>query len=213
MQTAVIGESFFNYLIYLPKDYDGIKKYPLIVYLHGAGERAYCDEDIKLLKKFGPPKVCDEKDYEAIIVSPQVKRPWAWTSYPQQIKDFILEISKKYAVNEKAISITGVSMGCFGMYQVMMDYPWLFCAAVAVCGGGTDWRSNEIKDIPLKIYHGEEDYSVSNVYAKEMYSKLIFYGAKNVELTIIPKMGHNIWDKVYEEYDALSWLLQQSKIE
>lgn len=211
MQKAVVGESFFNYLIYLPKDYDGVKKYPLVVYLHGAGERANSNKDLHLIKKFGPPKICEEKDYQAIIVSPQVKRPWAWTSYPKEIKDFILEIAEKYLVDKKRISITGVSMGCFGMYQVLMDYPEIFCAAVAVCGGGTDWRSEVIKDIPLKIYHGDTDYSVSSVYATEMYSKLKFYGATQVELNIIPKMGHGIWDKVYEEYDAISWLIAQRK--
>ena len=211
MQKAVIGESFFNYLIYLPKDFDGTKKYPLVLYLHGAGERANSDNEIELLKKFGPPKLCDENDYDAIIVSPQVKYPWVWNSFPDKIKSFIDEIVVKYPVDSDAISITGVSMGCFGMYQVMMDYPKTFCAGVAVCGGGLDWRCGAITEIPLKIYHGEDDATVPCAYSKEMYNKLIDYGAKEVELTIFPKMGHGIWNKVFEECDALTWLINKSK--
>ncbi len=209
MQKAVIGETFFDYLIYLPNDYDGIKKYPLVLYLHGAGERANTSEDIFLLKRFGPPKLCDLNDYDAIIVSPQVKQPWTWSSFPEKLKDFLEEIIKKYSVDENAVSITGVSMGCFGMYQVLMDYPNLFSGAVAVCGGGMDWRSDTIKDLPLRIYHGKEDWAVSCVYAQAMYEKLLYYGAKKVELNIIPNMGHNVWDVVYEDTDALSWLIRQ----
>lgn len=211
MQKAVLNENFFDYLIYLPQDYDGTKKYPLVVYLHGAGERSYTSKDIDLLKKFGPPKLCEKREFNAIIVSPQVKRPWVWTSFPEKVKIFIDEIKDKYSVDENKISITGVSMGCFGLYQIMMDYPDTFCAGVAVCGGGTDWRAEAIKDIPLKIYHGEKDYVVSKQYATEMYAKLKFYGAKQVELFIIPEAGHDIWNKVYEEYDVLAWLTQQKK--
>lgn len=211
MQKAVIDESYFNYYIYLPKDYDGIKKYPLVVFLHGAGERANVDEDIVLLKKYGPPKLCEEKDYDAIIVSPQLKYPWVWNSFPNKIKDFIDEIVDKYPVDNDAISITGVSMGCFGLYQLMMDYPETFCAGVAICGGGLDWRCGAIANIPLKIYHGEDDQTVPCAYSKEMYNKLILNGAKNVELTIFPKLGHGIWNKVFEECDALTWLIDQRK--
>ena len=212
MQKAVIGEEFFDYLVYLPKDYDGIKKYPLMIFLHGAGERSNTSEDINLLKKFGPPKLCDYNDYDAIIISPQVKMPWTWLSYVDKIKEFIDSMISKYSVDENAISITGVSMGCFGMYQVIMDYPKMFSCAIAVCGGGMDWRSGAIKDLPLRIYHGEDDMTVSCVYSKEMYRQLKIWGAKDVELTIYPKMGHGIWDKVYEETDAMAWLINCRKV-
>ena len=210
MQFPVLNDSFFNYLLYLPKDYDEKKKYPLVLFLHGAGEREGYG-DINIVKKHGLPKLCENKDFQAIIVSPQCKEGRVWTSYSQQLKELLDEIVKKYSVDEDAISITGMSMGGFGAYQVLMDYPDIFSCSIIVCGGGMEWRSNVIRDIPLKIYHGEKDLTVPVSHSKEMYAALINNGAKNVELILYPDGGHGIWVKVYEETEAINWLISHKK--
>ena len=207
MQKSVIGKSFFDYLIYLPKDYNEKKKYPLILFLHGAGERANGQGNLDMLKLHGLPKLCETMDFDAIILSPQCKQDLVWVSFTIQLKQLIDEIIEQYSVDEKAISITGLSMGGFGSFQMLMDFPKLFSGAVVICGGGMEWRASTIVDIPIRIFHGEQDTIVLPSHSKQMYSALVANGAKDVELVLYPDGDHGIWGRVYETTDSINWLI------
>jgi predicted peptidase len=205
MQQAIYGESLFNYLLYLPKDYSETKKYPLIFFLHGAGERG---NDLSVLKVHSIPKVFDgDVDYQAIVVSPQCKEGLTWNSQIEKLYEFIKEIISKYNVLENAVSITGISMGAYGTWQTIMDNPELFSCSAPICGGGLAWRAGVLKDLPLRIYHGEKDLTVDVFYSKDIYKVLKNAGAKNVELFLYPEVGHNVWNQAYEETDLIDWLI------
>lgn len=209
MQQEIYGEHNFDYLVYLPTDYDKEKQYPLLVFLHGAGERG---DDLTKLKVHSIPKVFDGAvDFQAIVVSPQCKNGTTWSSQIQKVYEFILYIVKKYNADKNAVAITGVSMGGFGTWQTIMDYPDLFAAAAPICGGGMAWRASVLQDLPIRIYHGEEDQLVDVFYSKDMYRALKTHNAKDVELFLYPNVGHNVWNQAYEETDLISWLISKKR--
>lgn len=209
MQQAIYGKADFNYLLYLPKNFDGMAKFPLVIFLHGAGE---CGEDLNLLKCHSIPKICDkDADFPAVIVSPQCEAGKTWDSQTDRLYSFIQYIIREYAIDENAVSITGLSMGGFGVWQMIMDYPDLFSAAAPVCGGGMSWRVPAILNLPIRIYHGENDSAVNCFYAKDMYNALKNHGAKNVELFLYPGIDHDVWNIVYEKTDAIDWLIKNRK--
>jgi len=210
MQKAIYGESLFDYLLYLPKDYTETKKYPLIFFLHGAGERG---NDLSILKVHSIPKVFDgDVNYQAIVVSPQCKEGLTWNSQIEKLYEFIKEIIAKYNVLENAVSITGVSMGAYGTWQTIMDHPEIFSCASPICGGGLAWRAGVLVDLPLRIYHGEKDATVDVFYSKDIYRVLKNAGAKNVELFLYPEVGHNVWNQAYEETDLINWLINTRRM-
>lgn len=210
MQQAIYNESFYDYLIYFPKNYDQKKKYPLLIFLHGAGERG---NDLSLLKCHSIPKICDQNvQYEAIIISPQCKENTTWNSNAAQVIAFIRDMMKKYNVDENAISITGISMGGFGTWQVIMDCPTLFAAAAPICGGGLAWRAkNTLLNLPIRIYHGEADTVVDVFYSKDIYRVLKENKAKDVQLFLYPNVGHDVWVQAYEETNLIHWLISCKK--
>lgn len=209
MQQAIYNEGLFDYLVYLPKDYDGEKKYPLLLFLHGAGERG---DNLEVLKCHSIPKIFeDDVDYEAVVISPQCKHNKTWNSDPVRLRSFISEMIEKYAIDENAISITGISMGGYGTWQMIMDYPDLFSATAPICGGGMAWRADTILNLPIRIYHGEIDDAVNVFYSKDIYRVLKKRNAKDAELFLYPNVGHDVWVQAYEQTDLISWLISKRK--
>lgn len=208
MQSEIYNESLFNYLVYLPKDHNPSKKYPLLIFLHGSGE---VGNDLTMLKCHSIPKICDAKDasFNAIIIAPQCPVGKTWGTLTEKIQEFIADMVIKYNIEEKAISITGISMGGFGTFQIIIAYPKLFSAAAPVCGGCHAWGLAPIKNMPLKIYHGGRDDVVDMFYSLDVYRALKRLGSTNAELHILPDGYHDIWDYVYEQTDVINWLISQ----
>lgn len=210
MQKEVYGESFFDYLLYLPENYDVKKRYPLIIFLHGAGERG---DDLSVLKRHSIPAIFDrDVSYQAIVVSPQCKENKTWSSTPEKVVAFIKEMIARYNADEDAVTITGISMGGYGTWQVIMDNPTLFAAAAPICGGGMAWRADVLVGLPLRIFHGEADGVVNVFYSKDIYRRLQECGAKDVELFLYPNVGHDVWEQAYKETDLIDWLLSKRRV-
>lgn len=209
MLKAVCGESYFDYWVYFPKDYDAKTKYPLVFFLHGAGERG---NDLKLVLRYGIPKLLnDGLEYGAVVVSPQCKADITWTSQSEKLREFLAFVIDKYNVDEDAVSITGLSMGGFGTWQMICDYPELFSAAAPICGGGMSWRADRITHLPIRIFHGEKDTDVDSFYSKDFYRRLKQYNASDVELFLYPNIGHGSWVQAYEQTDLLDWLISKRR--
>lgn len=211
MQQEIYGTGEFDYLLYLPKNYGGRRKYPLLVFLHGAGERG---DDLSVLKCHSIPKIFDGGvSYEAVVVSPQCKNGRTWSSNPEKVVAFIKDLMKTYSVDENAVSITGISMGGFGTWQVIMDHPSLFAAAAPICSGGMAWRAEAIADLPVRIYHGEADEVVDVFYSKDMYRALKACNASDATLFLYPNVGHDVGNYAYEQTDLIDWLISKRKKE
>lgn len=190
-----------KYLLYLPDGYSKEEKYPLLVFLHGAGERG---DDLELVKIHGPPKLIEAgHDFPFIIVSPQVPLDEWWS--PDIVVWLTKEIIENYSVDTERVYLTGLSMGGFGTWRTATKYPEMYAAIAPICGGGDPSKAHLIKDVPVWVFHGAKDDVVPISRSEEMYDGLKEYG--NIEFTVYPEANHDSWTATYENPKLYEWLL------
>jgi predicted peptidase len=201
------GQTALKYLLYFPKAYDANSQMPLLIFLHGAGERG---DDLNRLKVHGIPKMLESRDdFPFIVISPQCPEKGWWTDYTQTLKSLIDSIVKEYKVDKSRIYITGLSMGGFGTWNMIARYPDFFAAAAPVCGGGDVFFAKYIKT-PVWAFHGAKDDVVPMVRSQEMVDVLKTNGIE-VEFTIYPDLNHNSWDAAYATEALYEWFLKHKK--
>ena len=195
-----------QYLIYYPKDFDEQKQYPLFFHLHGAGSRG---RDFKEFAGSTILRLLDEGDTplsNAICVFPQCSND-TWFDQFNDLLDLVKEVVSLSFVDKKKVTGSGISMGGYGMYQVLMCLPELFNKAIICCGGGMYWNVGRIKNIKFRIFHGKKDEAVFPEEAIRMYNRLKEANA-DVTLTLYDDCDHNCWDKTYSNLDNLSWIVE-----
>lgn len=198
-----------DYLLYLPNDYstDPARKFPLVVFLHGAGERG---SDVKKVAIHGPPKlVAAGKQYEFILLSPQCPDDRLWNiDHLEALLDDVLE---KYNVDRSRVYLTGMSMGGAGTWSWVSRPDNPFAAAVAVCGFGNPINLRlQHSTTPIWAIHGDADQSVPVTDSKD----LIEATQKNsveCKLTIYPGVGHGSWNQAYDDPEVFAWMLSHRK--
>jgi predicted peptidase len=195
-----------NYLLYLPKDYNGQQPMPLLLFLHGAGERG---DNLELVQVHGPPKLIGQgKDFPFIVVSPQCKSDQWWE--PIELVALLDEISGKYKVDQDRVYVTGLSMGGFGTWRLAAYAPQRFAAIAPICGGGETYWTKLFKRIPVWAFHGAKDVGVPVERSEKMIDALKKEGA-NPKLTIYPDAEHDSWTETYNNPELYEWLLQQKR--
>ncbi|MEI8374077.1 MAG: prolyl oligopeptidase family serine peptidase [Planctomycetota bacterium] len=195
-----------KYLIYLPKDYDQKESWPVMLFLHGAGERG---DNLDIVKKHGPPKLIDGgKQFPLIVVSPQCPNGQNWE--PFKLSLLIDEITEKYKVDQDRIYVTGLSMGGYGTWALAAHSPNRFAAIVPICGGGDPSRAKKIAHIPTWVFHGGKDTVVPFANSQKMVDTLEKNGG-NVKFTIYPEAGHDSWTEAYDTPELYEWLLHQKR--
>lgn len=201
------GKWQFPFVIYHPEVMD--ENLPLIVFLHGAGERGMGGEELPRVESSGFAKVLQEEDCPCIYVAPQCSPDSFWVAEVPNIHDFIVELTKTYPVDEKKIFLTGLSMGGFGTWYTAMRYPDMFAAIAPVCGGGMVWNAGVLQ-MPIWAFHGTEDDVVYPSETINMIHKLRSLGTnKNeVKMTLLDGVAHNAWDYAYNQ-ELLEWLLSK----
>jgi len=193
-----------DYLLFLPSDYEKKESWPLMLFLHGAGERG---DDLELVKKHGPPKIVDEKkDFAFILVSPQCK-PKRWWE-PTELTALLDDVVARYKVDQDRIYVTGLSMGGFGTWSLAAYTPHRFAAIVPICGGGEQYWTKRFPHLPVWVFHGAEDKVVPPERSQEIVDALKKHGG-NVQLTIYPEAGHDAWTETYDNPELYDWLLKQ----
>lgn len=196
-----------EYLKYVPKDYDvnPEKKWPLLIFLHGAGERG---TDIEKIKVHGPPMLVEKgKDFPFIIISPQAKARWDDNSLYQLIRDFI---AKNERVDTDRVYLTGLSMGGYGTWSLAQKHPELFAAIVPICGGGDPKDIWKLRHMPVWCFHGKLD-GVVPISASETMVNALKPLNKDVKFTVYPETYHDSWIQAYNDPKLYEWLLEQKK--
>ena len=183
------------------------KKLPLIIQLHGAGERGYGKDDLKKVDVHGFSKILENSEYECMVVMPQCPVNSFWAARVESIVRFIKQLTETYNVDEDKIYLTGLSMGGFGTWYTAMAHPELFAAIVPICGGGMAWNAGVLK-MPIWVFHGELDDLVSPTQSDEMVDSLKAHGA-DVKYTRLEGVGHNVWDYTYDD-ELMKWLLSKT---
>jgi predicted peptidase len=198
-----------NYLLFLPEDYGREKKsWPLILFLHGAGERG---SDIEKVKVHGPPKIVQtKKDFPFIVVSPQCPEDDWWTDKTEMLINLLDDIVARYDVDTKRIYLTGLSMGGYGAWALASQYPDRFAAVVPICGGGDPILARTLKDVPIWAFHGAKDSVVPVEESKRLVEAVNARGG-NAKLTIYPDANHDSWTETYNNPKLYDWLLEHRR--
>ncbi len=183
------------------------KKLPLIIQLHGAGERGNGKEELDRVDVHGFSKLLiTDNTHECICVMPQCPENSFWAARVESILKFIEQLKKEFNIDEKRIYLTGLSMGGFGTWYTAMAKPELFAAIAPVCGGGMAWNAG-VLNMPVWAFHGAIDSTVSPSQSDEMVESLKKCG-KDVLYTKVEGVGHDVWKVAYNE-ELLDWLLSK----
>lgn len=212
----------------LSPDYNTSRKFPLVIFLHGSGERGN-DNEAQL--KWGVMNFAGDHtmaNYPAYVVAPQCPENQEWANYKEDtvtwnlqilpepsrpmalLRELISQLVQKHAIDQNRIYITGLSMGGYGTFDALMRYPQLFAAAVPVCGAGDLSGAVAIKEIPIWIFHGSEDPGVPVSQAVNMTSAL-FNAGGHPGCTIYPATGHFAWLAAYLDPMMMEWMFRQRK--
>jgi len=229
----VQGNDSLPYRLLLPENYDASKKYPLVFFLHGSGERGN-DNEAQLIhgaKLFLQADV--RKQYPAIVVFPQCSQQSSWVNMSmkrdslgtnvfafnaaaeptiamEMANQLLHEIIQKYPVQKKKVYIGGLSMGGMGTFELVARNPGLFAAAFPICGGGDPSTAKKLRKTKWWVFHGAKDDVVPPAYSQEMVTALEAAKAK-VKFTLYPNANHNSWDAAFAEPALLSWLFALKK--
>ena len=209
--TEIHKKVQLDYLLYLPEQYQTSKEtFPLILFLHGAGERG---KNLEALKVHGPPMlVTKDKSFPFVVVSPQCPEG-AWWTDSQQIETLsalLDDITSRYRVDKDRIYVTGLSMGGFGTWALATQYPDRFAAIAPICGGGDPLLANRLRQLPIWVFHGEKDSVVPFKKSEEMVEALKKVG-NDVRFTAYPNTDHNSWTATYNNPKLFEWFLQHKR--
>jgi predicted esterase len=204
-----IEEKFMKeieYLSYKPAQYsqDTLKKWPLVIFLHGSGEQG---TDLERVKVHGPPMLVEQgKEFPFILISPQAQRGWD----AEFLYDMIMDFAKNNRVDMDRIYLTGLSMGGHGTWTLAQKHPELFAAIVPICGSGGTKDLWKLRNMPVWCFHGEKDTVVPFSASQVKVDTLRTYNP-SVKFTSYPEVGHDSWVKAYNDPELYQWLLSQKK--
>ncbi len=202
-RITVRAEFDHNYLLTLPAGYeaDSGKRWPLLVFLHGSGERG---ADLERVRKQGLPKYIDAGHaLPFIVVAPQCPDD-EWWNLPA-IEAFVAAMVRTYRVDPERIYLTGLSMGGFGVWALAARHPERYAAVIPICGGGeTKWAAR-LRDLPVWAFHGVRDTAVPVVRSQEMVDAIRAAGG-SPRLTLYPEAGHDAWTETYANDEIYTWL-------
>ena len=191
-----------NYKIYYPDNYQNL---PLMIYLHGAGERGTKIDHID--RHAIPKNIKEGREYNAVILCPQCPAHLVWNNIVEDVKKLIDQVVERFEIQKDRICITGSSMGGFGTFEMGLTYSNFFTAIAPVAGGGLSWRASNLKSTPIRAYHGDADSTVPVVYSELMVNAVNQTGG-SAELVTLKGFGHNdSIEYAYESTDLIEWLL------
>jgi predicted peptidase len=210
------------YRLLKPVNPESKELFPLVIFLHGKGERGTDNEvQIKHISEFFLDTRYRGK-YPCFVIAPQCSKKDTWADYSGNKDDIsenptkptrlllklIEEVSKEFPIDPSRIYITGLSMGGYGTWDLISRFPNKFAAAVPICGGGSPKIAPEIKHIPIWAFHGAQDRIVSPEESRRMIKALRDAGG-TPGYTEYPDVEHNSWVHAYKEPHLIHWLFKQ----
>jgi len=216
------------YRLFKPKDYDPKQKYPLVLFLHGAGERG--NDNAAQLRHSNPLIFVNEENqtkHPCFFVAPQCPRGKRWVevdwgaaahvqpkepSDPMRLTIELLDaLQKEFSLDPQRLYVTGMSMGGYGTWDIIARRPHLFAAAAIVCGGADETTAPRIAHIAQWAFHGAEDNVVKVQRSRNMIAALKQAGGTPL-YTEYEKGGHGIWDRAYREPELVPWVFTQKRV-
>lgn len=219
-----------RYQVLFPDNYDANKKYPLVLFLHGAGEKG--SDNVSQLTHGSTQFTNEEnrKNYPAIVIFPQCPEDSYWVEIDRSVNEGLvlpknptitkpLYLTKKLldsykndeGVDKNRIYIMGLSMGGMGTFDLIVRYPKYFAAAIPICGAVEPARLKKLKKMPIRMFHGSMDEVVSCEFSRNAFIELKARGSQRVEYIEFPGVGHDSWTPAFAYPDYLGWLFYQHK--
>ncbi len=221
------------YRLLLPQNFDAKKEYPLILFLHGAGERGR-DNEVQLVhgaKLFLLEEV--RKNFPAIVIFPQCSENSYWsnvlhvrdsngvrtfqfqkegdpTKAMAQVQSLLKKMSSEFQIDKDRIYVGGLSMGGMGTFEIVRRNPKMFAAAFPICGGGNTASTKKMRKTAWWVFHGAKDNVVPPGLSEQMVTALKKRNA-SVKFTLYPDANHNSWDAAFAEKELMPWLFSQHK--
>lgn len=206
-ETYAHGTQTLNYLVFFPDNYTPESQWPLIVYLHGASLRG--DNPLRLLA-YGPPRlVTTWQNFPFILLSPQCPAGKSWNEVAM-LPMLIRNIVDLYAIDEKRIYLTGVSLGGNGAWYWGAEMPETFAAIAPLCGFADPAQAAKLVQTPVWVFHGALDKKVPSEMSDKMVTALRNLDA-NVRYKKFPNIGHNIVERVYRNRKLYDWFLEHQR--
>jgi predicted peptidase len=223
--TDGAGEKL-NYRLLKPKDYDPNRRYPLVLFLHGAGERG--DDNTKQLVHGMNDFASDEvmAKYPCFVVAPQCPNDAKWVEVdwgaakhtapekPSRALRLSVEtieaLKKEFSVDDKRLYVTGLSMGGYGTWDAIERKPDYFAAAAPICGGGDEANAKKLAKLPIWAFHGDKDTAVKPERSRDMIAAIKAAGGEP-KYTEYPGVGHNSWSATYSNPEFYAWLFAQER--
>jgi predicted peptidase len=206
LKTEIVEKHELGYALHIPANTK--EKKPLLIFLHGSGEKG---TDIEKVKVHGPFKYLKTHELDSYILAPQCPENEYWNE--EVLYRLILKIQKENNIDSSRIYLTGLSMGAWGAWNLAFAHPETFAALVPIAGFVDRVPMIEdckIKDIPTRIFHGLLDDVVNVDYSITIYKKLKSCNA-NVQLTVFDDANHDSWSRVYDNQDIYDWMFKQIK--
>lgn len=198
-----------QYLVALPKGYEAGsgKRWPVIIFLHGSGERG---DNLELVKVHGPAKLVEEgQELPFIVVSPQCPRGQWWQV--DVLNALVDEVLERYEADPDRVYLTGLSMGGFGTFGLGLMHAERFAAIAPICGGGEqDWVRPEHAALPVWVFHGAKDVIVPPSESEKMIEALRAVG-NEVRYTLYPEADHDSWTETYSNPALYEWFLSHKR--
>lgn len=225
--TAADG-TVLKYRLYVPYDYDESKEYPVLLLMHGAGERGDNNTGnlVHMLQELFSLE--NSPFWDCIIIAPQcpngeqwVDTPWAEGGYrvdevPESnenkaVLQILNLVAKTFPTDKDRYYVAGLSMGGFGTWDLIMRHPELFAAAVPLCGGGDYTQASKLIDMPIYTIHDKNDTTVPCSGTKEMYVALSALGSTVITYEETSGKGHNVWSYAATKAEIWTWLFEQTR--
>nr|WP_315232154.1 prolyl oligopeptidase family serine peptidase [uncultured Flavobacterium sp.] len=206
IKTEIVQKRELTFALHIPKNTK--EKKPLIVFLHGSGEKG---TDIEKVKAHGPFKYLKSHDLDVYVLAPQCPENEYWNE--EVLYRLILKIQKENNIDSNRVYLTGLSMGAWGAWNLVFAHPETFAALVPIAGYVDRIPMIEnckIAAIPTRIFHGLLDDVVNVEYSIAMYKKLKTCNM-NVALTIFDDANHDSWTRVYDNQEIYDWMFKQTK--
>lgn len=211
----------YQYLLFLPRDYSADKKkdWPLLLFLHGVGERG---ANVWRADLHGPAKYASQHpDFPFVMVTPLCPSNEIWSV--ESLSALLDYVVKKYRVDTNRVYLTGLSMGGFGAWDLALAEPQRFAAVIPIAGGGNDMPiigvkvgaapeyGRVLRTVAFWAFHGAKDNVVAPDESERMIAGLKKIGVPEAKITIYPDAMHNSWERTYDNPEIYAWLLQHHR--
>ena len=211
------------YRLFVPAGYDRNKKYPLVVWLHGGAGRGNDNErQIVEGNRLGAtiwttPE--NQSKNPTFVLAPQCPEGEWWANNDSEAKpskqletvvELLKDLQKQYAIDADRLYVAGQSLGGYGTWSIITEYPEMFAAAIPLCGGGNASRAKNLVNVPIWAFHGELDQAVKASESRAMIEAIKKAGG-NPKYTEYKGVGHAVWHQAFAEPELLNWVFAQKR--